>query len=106
MAQTRYTVTYVFDGRSRAEYTDAVSLIEETIGRMQREGVDIEFLGATAETDAADQLVEVTARYAAPTKGSIGWLNCRARLPASGPPQRVRTDNAETEKQDVPVARG
>jgi hypothetical protein len=56
---------------------------------MRREGVDIAFLGATQEINGAGQLIEVTARYDAPDKGTVGRLNCRACLPACGSPQRT-----------------
>lgn len=84
---TEYTVTYAFNGYLQGEYSEAISLINETVAQLQREGVDIKFCGAIQTINSAGQLIRVTARYAAPSKGAIGRLNCRACLPASGPPQ-------------------
>lgn len=104
MQLNHYTVTYAFDGYLRGESSEAVPLITGTVTEMQRDGIAIEFLGATQEIDAAGQLVEVTARYAAPSKGTIGRLNCRARLPASGPPRRESTDATESTDRGIAVA--
>lgn len=88
MPDHSYTVTYAFNGYLRGQYREAVSLIIETVDELQREGLDVEFLGATQEIDGAGHLIRVTARYSAPSKGVIGRLNCEAYLPASGPPLR------------------
>jgi hypothetical protein len=85
---TRYTVTYSFDGYPHAQYRDPVSLITETVAEMQQNGTDIAFLGATQEFDPSGRVTRTTARYSASNKGAIGLLNCRARLPACGSPQR------------------
>jgi hypothetical protein len=102
MTKNSYMVTYAFDGYIREECGEATSLIIETIAEMRRDGIDIELLGATQEINSVGQLIEVTASYAAPNKGTIGQLNCRACLPASGPPQPI--SNGETEPEGQPVA--
>lgn len=84
---TEYTVTYAFNGYLRGEYSEAISRISETVAQLQREGVDVEFCGATLNINGTGQLITVSARYEAPSKGAIGRLNCRGCLPASGPPQ-------------------
>lgn len=94
-----YRVTYAFNGHRCQTVDEAVSRIRETVGRMQEEGLDIELLGASGEVDTADHGIEVTARYAAPSKGTIGRLNTRARLPASGSPQRSGSKNTQSTKQ-------
>lgn len=88
MPNHSYTATYAFNEYLQGQYREAVPLIIETVDELQREGLDIEFLGATQEIDGAGQLIRVTARYSAPSKGAIGRLNCEACLPASGPPLR------------------
>lgn len=93
---TEYTVTYAFNGYLRGEYSEAISRISETVAQLQREGVDIEFCGATQEINGAGQLIAVTARYEAPSKGAVGRLNCRACLPATGSPQRDEKDAPES----------
>lgn len=75
-----------------------------TVTEMQCDGIAIEFLGATQEIDAAGQLVDITARFAAPSKGTVGRLNCRGCLPASGPPQYENTDVTQLTDQGVAVA--
>lgn len=100
----RYTCVYTFNGYLREEYAEAISLITETIADMQHEGINIKFLGATQEVNSTGQLTELTARYAAPTKGAIGYLNYRACLPASGQPQREKRDATESESQEVAIA--
>lgn len=86
-----YRATYTFNGPRRQPPDEAISHIRETVTGMQDEGIDIEFLGATGEIDTAGKIVEVTARYRAPSEGVIGWLNWRAGLPACGSPQRTDT---------------
>jgi hypothetical protein len=98
MSHNVYTATYAFNGYLRGNYAEAVSLITETAARMRREGAEIEFLGATQEINGAGQLIEVTARYAAPTEGTVGRLNCRACLPATGPPRRNEEDAPGAER--------
>lgn len=99
-----YTSTYAFNDYLRGEYSEPISLIEETVVQMQREGIDIEFLGATQRINGTGQLIECTARYAASSKGTVGQLNWRACLPASGPPQR--DDTAESEARQISVEIG
>lgn len=106
MSRSRYETTYAFNGYLRGEHWKAISLISETLEELQREGIDIEFLGATQEINAAGQLTEVTARYAAPSEGAIGQLNCRACLPACGPPQRADKQLAESGARRVATAGG
>lgn len=100
---TRYAVTYSFDGYLSGQDPDPVSLITETVTEMQRDGTAIAFLGATQEIDPSGQLIETTARYLASNKGTIGRLNCRACLPASGSPQRQDMVETESESQRVAV---
>lgn len=97
-ARERYTATYTFNGHRRQPPDEAISCIRETVTGMQDEGIDIKFLGATGEIDTAGQMVEVTARYRAPSEGTIGWLNWRAGLPASGSPQRTDTPVKTTDQ--------
>ncbi|MFB6198767.1 MAG: hypothetical protein ABEI52_10950, partial [Halobacteriaceae archaeon] len=82
-----YAVTYAFNGYLRSEFPNAVACIRDTATELQRKGEEIEFLGATQVIDSEGQVRMVTARFKAPTKGFIGLLNCRAGLPACGPPQ-------------------
>jgi hypothetical protein len=97
-----YTATYAFNGYLRGEHDEVVSLIDEAVAEMQGEGIDISFLGAVQQVDAAGQLVRVTARYDAPDKGTVGDLNCRARLPAVGSPRPE--DEVASEPADDRVA--
>lgn len=96
MTNQRYTVTYAFNGYLNGAYAEAVERIDEAVARMRDEGESIDFLGATQEINAAGQLVEMSARYAAPNKGAVGRLNCRACLPATGGPRRETTSRTET----------
>jgi len=98
MSNSKYTATYAFNGYLRGEYAEPVSLISETVDRMREEGVDIAFLGATQKINGAGQLIELTARYDAPSQGTVGRLNCRACLPACGSPQRVGETDAASER--------
>lgn len=102
---TEYTVTYVFNGYLRGEYSESISRISESITQLQREGVDIEFCGATQKINGAGQLIAVTARYEAPSKRTIGRLNCRACLPATGPPQHDGKDTPESTESPGALAR-
>lgn len=95
MTNQRDTVTYAFDGSLNGAYAEAIERIREAEGRMSEEGERIDFLGATQEINAAGQLVEMSARYAAPSKGAVGRLNCRARLPATGGPKRETRNETE-----------
>lgn len=95
MTNQRYTVTYAFDGYLNGAYAEAIERIREAEGRMSEEGERIDFLGATQEINAAGQLVEMSARYAASSKGTVGRLNCRARLPATGGPKRETRSETE-----------
>lgn len=90
-AIARYTATYTFNGDRRQQPDEAISLIRETVRGLQGEGIDIEFHGATAEINVAGQVIELTARYTAPSKGTVGRLSTQAGLPASGSPQRTET---------------
>lgn len=83
-----YTATYAFNDHRRQTADEVVSCIRNTVVGMQDDGIDIELLGATGEIDVAGQVIELTARYTAPSKGAVGWLNTRAALPASGSPER------------------
>lgn len=96
MPDQRYTVTYAFNGYLNGAYAEAVERIDETVAAMRDEGIDIDFLGATQEINAAGQLVEMAARYEAPSKGEIGRLNCRACLPAAGGPRCEAPHETET----------
>ncbi|MEF8789683.1 MAG: hypothetical protein V5A61_06115 [Haloarculaceae archaeon] len=100
----RYNVTYAFNGYLRGAYAEPVRLITETVAEMRREGVDIEFLGATQEINPSGQLIEATARYSAPSKGTVGRLNCRACLPASGPPQHEEVSRTGTDHREPALA--
>lgn len=93
----RYTVTYAFNGYPRVEYAEAISHICETIAELHREGGRIAFLGATLEINGTGQRSTITTRYEAPNKGTIGWLNCRAQLPACGQPQREDANTTESD---------
>lgn len=101
-AVERYTVTYGFNGHLRRKADKAISLIGETVMGMQAEGIDIDFLGATGELNTSGQVIELTARYTAPNEGTVGRLNWRAGLPASGSPQR--TDTAEFTADGTAIA--
>jgi hypothetical protein len=96
MTSQRYAVTYAFNGYLDGAYAEAIERIEEAVEQMRDEGERIDFLGATQEINAAGQLVEMSARYAAPNKGAVGRLNCRACLPASGGPRRETSHGTET----------
>ena len=90
MPMNRYDVTYAFDDTARKEYSDPIKVITATVSSMQNENIEIDFLGAIQEINANGDSVKVTARYTASTKGEIGRCNCRAQLPASGPPKSSR----------------
>lgn len=102
----RYTVTYAFNGHLRGEYAEAISRILKTVGELHREGVEVEFLGATMDINRAGQPITIKARYEAPTKGTIGWLNYRARLPACGEPQRKEAATTESEDRNIAITNG
>lgn len=87
----RYTATYTFDGRLRQQSDEAISLIRESVRGMQEDGIDITFRGASAAIDDAGQIIELTAHYSAPSKGTVGRLSTQAGLPTSGSPQRGDT---------------
>lgn len=84
-----YTATYAFNDNRRQTVDGIISSIRKTVMGMQDDGIDIELLGATGEFDVAGHVLELTARYTAPSKGTVGRLNTRAGLPASGSPQRT-----------------
>jgi hypothetical protein len=96
MAETRYSVTYAFNGYLLGDRESVVSLITETVSQMQEQGIDIEFLGATQVVDASGELRTATVRYSAPRKRTIARLNCRACLPPSGSSQRHARDDTES----------
>ena len=103
-AGRRYSVTYAFDSAHGESDEEPISLISETVAEMRDENVDIEFLGATQEVGPSGRTTELTARYSAPTEGTIGRLNCRASLPASGRPQRQRAVETGTRARGRQVA--
>lgn len=96
-----YKATYTFHGHRRQPFDEVISCIRETVTGMQDEGIDIEFLGATGEIDTAGKIVEVTARYRASSEGTIGWLNWRGGLPASGSPQRFEIAERTIEQKAI-----
>ena len=98
MPTNRYDVTYAFDERAREKHVDPIDIITATVSRMQHDNIEIDFGGAIQEVNASGELVEVTARYIAPTKGTIGRCNCRTRLPASGPPKLGRDSTPPAEQ--------
>lgn len=102
---SRYTATYAYNGYLRGAYAESISRIRETAAEMRREGTDIEFLGATQRIDGDGQLIEVTARYEAPSKGAVGRLNYRACLPTSGSPRPVPRDGVESAGRRVAASR-
>ena len=89
MSRNLYKVTYAFGKSARTEYRHPVATIIGAVRRMQNEDIEIEFVGGTQEVNANGYPIEVTARFTAPTKGTIGRWNCRTGLPASGPPVQV-----------------
>lgn len=101
----RYAVTYAFNGYLRGDYAEAVSRIRNTIEELHREQREIEFCGATLEINRAGQLITATAWYEAPNKGTIGRVNCRARLPACGQPERAEADTTDEITAAEAVAR-
>lgn len=88
MYENRYTATYRVDGDHREMNESTIEKITRTVKTMQQEDIDIEFLGAKQTIDADGDAVEITARYAAPTKGTVGHLSVLAELPACGSPIR------------------
>lgn len=100
---TRYEVTYSFDGYLAVQCPDPVPLITESVADMQRNGIPLAFLGATQEIDPSGHPIETTVRFSAPSKGTIGRLNCRARLPASGSPQRQELGEPASERHRVAI---
>jgi len=106
ISPSRYAVTYAFNGYLRGAHGNATSQICDTASTMQCEGIDVEFLGATLEVDADGQLIEVTARYLAPTRGTIAQLNCRACLPACGPPRATDRQPAGRVRGGTPAPTG
>lgn len=100
----RYSVTYGYNGYLRGKYHKCIDAVTDAIEELQAEDVDVEFLGATQEINGAGQLVEVTVRFAAPTKGTLGRLNCRGCLPACGPPRRLSETEQELSGRRVAAA--
>lgn len=79
-----YEVSYTFDGYYSGTPTEVIEGSFETLAALQAKEVDIEHLGGTVTLGANGVVSEVTARYAAPTEGHVGWLAVHARLPISG----------------------
>jgi hypothetical protein len=94
-ALNRYLVSYGFDEHRWDGHHDAIESVLRAVAGLQRKGVEIRFLGATQQLNATGRVVDITARYAAPNKGTVGRLNFRARLPANGAPQRIRRGEPE-----------
>lgn len=99
-----YTVSYCFRHQRREGHRDAVGLVLRAVAALQRQGVELRFLGATQELDATGRPVDVTVRFAAPSKGTIGQLNCLAGLPASGAPQRIQRSGPDPSARQQPAA--
>lgn len=100
----RYTITYAFNGYLRGESTEPISRIREAVTELQDNGASIEFLGATQRIDSDGHPSEITARYEAPTKGFIAWLNWQAQLPACGQPQDVEDHPPQSDNRNVAAA--
>lgn len=79
-----YEVTYAFNGYPRGDYEGILDRAEGALSSLRADGVDIAFDGATAELNAAGQVLAVQARFVAPDEGAVSRLNCRAVLPTSG----------------------
>lgn len=105
LSMKHYTVAYEFNNFHHEE-DNPIPMITETVAKMEQNGIDIEFLGANLEIDDHGQIVAVTVRYTAQSKGTIGRLNCRTDLPASGPPQLTFRDETAIDSRPVPVAGG
>lgn len=103
LSMKHYTVAYAFNSFPHEE-DDPIPMITETVAKMGQKGIDIEFLGATLEIDGQGQVVAVSVRYSAQSKGTIERLNCRADLLASGPPQLRTRDEPALDSGPVPVA--
>lgn len=88
MSQKRYQTTYVFNGERPSDHREELTRIVQAVDDLQASGTEIEFLGATQHIDGDGRIEAMEARYAAPTKGSVGHLNVRAGLPASAQPVR------------------
>jgi hypothetical protein len=87
-ARGRYVVTYDFGGEAQPPTASAVlATVGAAAARLRERGASVEPQGATAELDAASGLRSLTVRYDAASEGLVGWLNCLARLPASGRPR-------------------
>lgn len=86
MVENRYTATYSLAGDEQEMNESTIEKITRTVRTMQQEDIDIEFLGAEQSIDANGDVVEVTVRYVAPTKGTIGRLSVLAELPTCGSP--------------------
>lgn len=83
--QNTYIAAYTINpavSDSKRTVDDILTAVEE----LNEEGVSIEFLGARQTIDGDGNVVEITASYTAPTKGTIGRLNVRGELPACGTP--------------------
>lgn len=100
----RYTVTYTVDGDRPDERSATVGRIRAVVATLQREAFPIAFLGATQVLDGTGRPVTVTARYEASTKGIVGLLNWRARLPACGSPRRIDGEPTASDPEPAGVA--
>jgi hypothetical protein len=69
-------VTYTFDTATNAASDDLVAQLDDVATRLRRDGVPIEFRGGIQRIDADGRVVELTARFDARTKGTVGRLNC------------------------------
>ena len=79
-----YEVTYAFDGLGGRTPGGAIDRLLDTTASMRDEGVDITHHEVTLEIEQNGTTPQMSARFAAPTDGIVGWHVCRARLPACG----------------------
>ena len=85
MTQKKYIATYSLDSITTSN-GHVVDSIIDTVETLKEEGVPIDFLGAKQTLDADGSVVEITAQFTAPTKGTVGRLNVRGQLPACSTP--------------------
>jgi len=84
MSTATYTVTYTFDTATNAASDDLVTRLDDVATRLRRDGVPIEFRGGIQRIDADGRVVEMTARFNARTKGTVGRLNCHGGYRRAG----------------------
>jgi hypothetical protein len=89
MTHNTHVCTYTFADGSRERTRALIDRIDETVETLRARGEAIEFLGATQSVDSDGAIVEMTAQFRAPSKGTVGYLNVEASLPASGQPRVV-----------------